>query len=222
MTPARAIVLALCVALLLAGCDAGGPAYRRVAAENVELKNQLARTQRENEQLAQSQQDLLAQVDTLTEIQGLRVEAIPRVASVELGKWTGGYNLRRDGAKDGGEGTGGVGDEKNAGRGHDAMKVYVIPRDGAGSVIKAPGSVTIRLFDLAAADGTQSLGQCNVSAEDLQSLWFTGVLMPDHYSIVCPFEKLPTRPDVTVHVEFTDYVAGKTFTQVMNIRVELP
>jgi len=196
--------------LSLVGCDIGGPAYRQLAAENVELKSQLAEMRRENERLGDDVRDLRAQRDTLMGIQGLRVEAIPRVASVELGKWTGGYTLRRGEAKDG----------EGVRRGHDAVKVYLIPRDAAGSVIKAPGSVTIRLFDLAAAEGAEWLGQCEVSPKELESLWFTGLFMPDHYSIVCPFEKPPEHPDVTVRAEFTDYVTGKTFTQVMNVRVE--
>jgi len=208
------VSLVACHLSLLPGCDAGGPAYRQLAAENVELKNQLADARAENQRLGGDVQDLRAQRDTLMTIQGMRLEAIPRVASVELGKWTGGYSLRRrDGGGDG---------QTGMGWGHDAVKVYVIPRDGVGSVIKAAGSVTVRLFDLAAVDGANRLGQCEVSPEALASLWFTGLFMPDHYSIVCPFETPPQRADVTVHVEFTDYVTGKTFTQVTNVRVELP
>ena len=200
--------LVACHLSLLSGCDAGGPAYRRLAAENVELKNQLAKTRDENEQLVNERQALLAQRDTLMSIEGRRVEAIPRVASVELGKWTGGYSLQRE---DGG-----------GRRPHDSVKIYLIPRDAAGSVIKAPGSVTIRLFDLSAAGGAELLGHCELSAAEMESQWFTGLLMPDHYSIVCPFTKPPASPDITVHVEFTDYVAGKTFTEVKNVRVNVP
>ena len=138
-------------------------------------------------------------------IEGHRVEAIPRVASVELGKWTGGYSLRGGNA-----------------RGHDAVKVYLVPRDAVGSVIKAPGSVTIRLFDLAAAEGAELLGQCEFPPKELESLWFTSLFMPDHYSVICPLAKIPAHADITIRAEFIDYVAGKTFTAVTTVRVEPP
>jgi len=176
-----------------------------LAAENLELKNQLAASREENEKLAADRQALRAQRDTLMAIQDHRVEAIPQVTSVIFGRWTGGYNLRGGDA-----------------RGHDAVKVYLIPRDASGSAIKAAGSVTIRLFDLAAPEGAELLGHCERTPKELESQWFTGLLMPDHYSIVCPLTKHPGHADVTIRAEFVDYVTGKTFTATTTVRVDPP
>lgn len=193
----------LCLCGWLTGCDAGGSEYRKVAAENVELKAKINLLEKELTAVRQERAELKAQRDTLAKIEGSRVEAIPKVTRVDIGAYTGGYNLA-------------------GGKGHDSVKVYIIPFDAAGSAIKAPGSVTIKLFDLAAAKGQEQVGQCELSPPQLEKQWFSGAFTFYHYSVVCPLAKIPEHRDITVRLEFVDYVTGKTFSAVKTVQIDTP
>jgi len=198
-----ATVWALALLSLTAGCDLGGAAYRQVAAENLQLKDKAQKLEDQNKALTQQRDDLQARVDTLMNVGGQRLAAIPQVTKVEIGQWTAGYSAAR-------------------GKGHDSVKVYLIPVDASGTALKAPGSLTIRLFDLAAPQGQELVGQCQLTPAELDKQWFSGAFMAYHYSVVCPFTRIPQHKDVTVRIEFVDYVTGKTFSAVTTIAVEKP
>lgn len=190
--------------VLLAGCNTGDEAYRQIAAENQQLKDKAQKLEDQNKTLTHERDDLQARMDTLMKAGGLRLSAIPQVSSIEIGKWTGGYATSRNV------------------KGNDSVKVYIIPTDATGTALKAPGSLTVRLFDLAAPQGQELVGQIQLTAAEMDQHWFSGAFMTYHYSVVCPFTRIPQHKDITVRAEFVDYVTGKTFNAVTTITVEKP
>jgi hypothetical protein len=158
--------------------------------------------QRDNDDLT----DALAQRDErITTLVGLgenRLENIPHVARVELGRHTAGTDI--DGVD-----------------GDDAMKVYITPIDQDGTAIKAAGEVTLQLYDLAAGPDDTFLGEYKWSVEELRKRWSSG-FMSYHYSLECPWlSGPPANDEITVRVTFVDYLTGKTFTAQMVGPVEL-
>ncbi len=202
--------LAIAVGVLLStfagGCFGPSSDYKRAVAENTELKAKLHAAQQKNEDLQQTVVSQSKQIETLIGLGGKRLEMIPHTAKIELGSYTGGYYT----------------DVTKKEKGQDAVKVYLMPIDPQGSVIKAPGSVSIRVFDLAAPEGKSLLGECSFNDEQVAKNWYSGVLSAYHYSFVCPFKTQPQHDEVTIRVEFTDYITGQHFTQTKTAKVELP
>ena len=125
------------------------------------------------------------------------------IAGIELGRYTGG--LDTDG-KDG----------------EEAVKVYLDPVDSAGSVLKAAGDVKIQLFDLAMLPGENLLGEYQWTADQIGSHWSDAIFGGSHFSFICPWKQLPKHDQITIRVEFTDYLTGKTFTAQKVVRVRIP
>ena len=132
------VLLTGCMIAVLAtgGCEQ--PARLPSAAQQTK---ELAQLRRENSQLQAEIEAKDRQIETLQQLGDKRIDALPRVERIELGSHTGGIDT--DGKP-----------------GHDAIKVFLKPIDADGSVIKAPGAVTVRLFDLS-ADENENLFGCH-------------------------------------------------------------
>ena len=183
--PAMAGVLAL--AALLAGCADDGAldaaAERDKALERVrQLEKELAAAQ---QRLAERDK----QVANLLQMGDKRMEKLYVVQRIRLGRATGGVDV----------------DEKP---GDDAIKVYVEPIDQHGSVLKAPGKVTIRLFDLAAETDRTLIGEYRFAVDQMAAAWSSGFLAY-HYRFACRWKTPPKHAEITVRVEFLDYLTGK-------------
>ncbi len=142
------------------------------------------------------------QVDSLLSLAAdkKRPDLITHADSIELGDYTAAYNPDAT--------------QKTP----NSVKVYLLPKDASGSVVKAAGAVQIKLFDLNAPDGQNLIGDCNIPAEEVFKNWYSGFLsMTYHYSFVCPWKHPPTKNEVLVRVEFTDYLTGKHFTAIKTV-----
>ena len=163
-------------------------------------------------QLAKKNRDLRAdvtsqkkQIHSLANLgQGKRLEKLFHAEKIRLGRHTGGIDT----------------DDKFV---HDAIKVYLHPIDPDGSTVKAAGSVKIQIFDLALPAERNIIGLYEWSVDDM-SKCFSGGFMTYHFSFVCPWKKntLPEHEQLTVRVEFLDYLTGKTFTTQKACKVKLP
>lgn len=129
-----------------------------------------------------------------------RLDKLNAVTSISLGNYTGAI------ASEGKDAT-------------DAVKVYLLPMDSDGAVVKAAGEVKIQLFDLAAPADQNLIGQCEYDVDEVRKHWASGFLTY-HYSFVCPWKQgLRPHEDLTVRVEFVDYLTGTHFTTQKVVKV---
>jgi len=174
-----------------------------------DARSSAARLEQENRRLRAELTARRRQVQTLQALGDKRLEKLYHVERISLGRFTGGVDL--DGVS-----------------GDDAIRVYVEPIDQDGSVIKAAGEVKVQLFDLAAGPAKNLVAEFTFPVEQLSKRWFAG-LGGSHFSLDCPWPAGPaglTRPpahsEITVRVQFTEYLTGKVFTAQKLCRVHLP
>ncbi|MDY6913398.1 MAG: hypothetical protein SVT52_02930 [Planctomycetota bacterium] len=207
MNRSASVFAAVVLGLLLTagGCVAVVPRAKYKA-----LRRELDDARQRNRTLTETnealQTDIVAkrkQIDSLAALGGKRLEKMFHTARIELGRHTGGVDT--DGRA-----------------GHDGIKVYLRPIDQHGSTVKAAGDVTVRLFDLAADPKDNLIGRYEWSVDDIAKQWSSGFLTY-HYSFVCPWQPGPPKNDeITIRVEFTDYLTGRQFTAQKVCKVNLP
>lgn len=197
--------LAVSLAALCGGCDQGQDEQFAVEAKKVvQAESQTARLQRE---LAEAR-DLLAQRDRqVADLLGLggpeRMKKLYLVQRINLGSATAAVDL----------------DHKP---GDDGVKVYIEPVDQHGSVLKAPGSVTVQLYDLAADPKDNLVGELHSDVDQTAKCWSSG-FVAYWYSFTCPWKAGPPKHDqITVRVEFVDYLTGKKFQAQTVVKAALP
>jgi hypothetical protein len=205
MTPdhsAPTAAIALLLAALPWGCMDQQPP--EPAADRQEQLRQEAQGLRE--ELAAARKRLAErdkQVSSLLALGDKRLEKLYVVQRISLGMATGGIDL-----------DGKAGDE--------GVKVYLQPIDQHGSVLKAPGEVTIQLYDLAAPAKQNLVGECRFDLDETSKAWSSGFLTY-HYSFTCRWKAAPPEHDeITVRVEFLDYLTGKTYTAQKPCKIERP
>ncbi|MCD4823112.1 MAG: hypothetical protein K8S55_00760 [Phycisphaerae bacterium] len=210
----RSVLLMTIVALLFCvGCE------ELSNERELELEKQRDVARKQVKELTGEVENLSARLATQDEhvktLQALggekRMATLFTVDKIELGRYTGGIDT----------------DKKP---GDDAIKIFLLPEDADGSTLKAAGSVKIQLFDLAQPEGKgkgKGEGKNKLFAEytypvkDIAKHWHGGMLTY-HYSFLCGWEKPPAHADITVRVEFTDYLTGKTFTAQKLCKIKLP
>lgn len=199
MTSWPGIVSLTATALLLAGCNL--TTDQPLRAELDQCKATLGEARNENKRLTEQLQRQDERILSLMALGDKRLEQLYQVTNITLGDYTGGVNTE---GKDG----------------HNAVKVYLLPMDQDGSIIKAAGSVRIQLFDLSAPADRNLIGQCDFGIDEVRKHWSSG-FMTYHFSFVCPWkEGVPPHEDVTVRVEFTDYLTGKHLTTQKVVKVK--
>lgn len=196
------------LAMVLLATSAGGCAwFNKGLAKDTEQIEQL---QADLQDVTDSRDGLQAvvvdqqkQIRSLQALGKTRLDKLFHVEKIELGRYTGG--LDTDGKS-----------------GDDAVKVYLRPVDREGHTIKAAGDVKIRLFDLAADPRQSLIGEYTWNVDRVAKQW-SGSFMTYHFSFVCPWKKVPPlHTEVTVRVEFVDYLTGKHFTAQKLCEVKLP
>jgi hypothetical protein len=202
MHPARAWKSAAAVALAacLAGCGVGPEQYHQVLDQRDQAKRQAAELTEANARLRQESAEKDEQIATLQALGPQRIEKLFRVEGIRLGRFTAGVDLDGDGSDDG-------------------VKVYLQPTDAQGSTVKAAGDVMVQLYDLAESSCKSLVGEYYWGVDQIGECWAGGFLS-DHYSLVCPWQSDPPAHDeITVRVEFVDYLTGKTFTAQKLIQI---
>jgi hypothetical protein len=190
-------------ALLAGGCAPNNVAYDRQAKELADSRQTVRELQGHAKRLEAGIVEQQKQIQTLRALGPKRLSNLFYAQRVSLGRHTGAIDL--DGRP-----------------GDDAIKVYLLPIDQDGSVIKAAGDVKIDLFDLAAGPQENLIGRYEWTAEQLSKQWSSG-FVAYHFSFVCPWKSSPPPHDeITVRVEFTDYLTGQVFTAQKSYKVNLP
>lgn len=161
----------------------------QLKTQNASLANQLAQSQKKNEQLAKQIQALRSFGSTTNykDIYDLQKIAITRFTNI--------YDNDGENKK-------------------ETLLVYFQPIDEIGDVIKAAGVVEVQLWDLDRPQGQALLGQWKVEPAQLKKLWFA-TLITINYRLSFDVTKVVSKYDhpLTVKVKFTDYLSGKTFEE---------
>lgn len=195
-------VLAVFVGTLsFSGC--GNPGARaRLTRENMTLREDNARLERRVQQLSGEIESLHKQIDTLQGFDAGRPVDLFAPVQIDIVSLSGGADF--DGRP-----------------GDDGVIVYVRPRDSMGDPVKAPGRIRIQVTDHAQMGSPRVLGVYVFDGpDDLRNAWHRrfGTM---HYSLRCPFvgNARPQGRRCTVHVEFVDFLTGRTLTAVKELAV---
>jgi len=195
--------LAAAAALMLAlssGCtpDVGN----RARLELIDARDRIRKLEEENRDLADRLAASRREAKTLRRLGPKRMDKLFHVRKLAIGRYTAGADLDGKGAQDG-------------------VKVYLQLFDQHGSKIKAAGDVTVQLYDLSATPKRNLIGQCAWTVEQVNKQW-AGGLISYHYVLPCRWRRPPSRDEVTVRVEFVDYLTGKTFVAQRVVTVKVP
>jgi len=203
-----AMFSAVIVSAALTGCDSMNIFNRDDKIKQLTAELETARAEAEAakksafEARKQSAQDR-KRVDTLVAIGPDRLKKLNYPVSIKLGQYTGGADF--DGQP-----------------GHDGVKVFLLPIDAQGDTVKAAGSVTIKLHDLAQPEDQTLVGEYKLTVDQVAKA-FAGGFGVYHYSFKCPWKQGPPKnSDLTVRVEFIDYITGKTLSVQKVCKVDPP
>ncbi len=197
---AIAAVVALVAGVACGGCGGPNKANVVVRKENQQLRMQVKELQRARDADAAMMRVMQEKSGAQPTLPPDRLEQLFTTHGLRLGKLTGGFDT--DPAK--------AGDE--------LLKVYVVPTDRSGDLLKAAGSFVVELFDLAGGDEVR-IGKWEFAATDTPSMWF-GQILSYGYVLPCPWQAAPQHGDLTVKVTFTDSLTGRAFTEQKQIKVQ--
>lgn len=145
---------------------------------------------------------LRSQSPGLTTLPQDRLDRLYTVRGIQFGRLTGGADLDRD--KPGDEG----------------VKIYVVPTDADGQPLKAAGSFTFDLFDLAEPQSPQ-LGHWTFDAPQAKGNWH-GAFLDYTYAFTLPWQHVPRHSDLTVKVSFLDELTQLKFDAQSLLKITLP
>src|SRR4029453_13122991 len=100
-------------------------------------------------------------------------------------------------------------------------KVYLVPTDQRGDLLKAAGSFAIDAYDLSLPASENQLGHWEVGAEEAGNNWFGNPVMYG-YTFTFPWQRAPRSDRATVRVTFTDALTGRQFTAQKDVEVKPP
>lgn len=177
------------VLLVAAGCGDGAKTslfdqIKVLGEEKTDLQLKVERLEIANKELTE-------QVETLTAIGSkARIDALERIERIELRKLTGLYDKDKDGSE-------------------ETLIVYIRTIDEAGDLVKAAGSVKVQLWDLDAPNNPH-LADWLVKPDELAKSW-SPTMLTTYYRLKFDITGLldDSKKELTVKVEFTDYVTGK-------------
>lgn len=85
----------------------------------------------------------------------------------------------------------------------DALQVLIEPRDADDSVVKAPGSVRIDVFEISAQGLKTPLSQWELTPRELRGTWDAPLIGGPAYRVTLPWKAVPTTDKIRVVVRFT-------------------
>lgn len=204
-TGSLAVRLAVVLPLLAVGCNTvPGEKFQAVqrdlfaAQERIrDLENKLSAQEESNRELGRK-------IANLSRVQGAGDDVLIIPERITLASMSGGYD---DDGK--------VGD--------DGIVVYVQPIDRDQHVVKAAGTLKVKLIDPQNPPGQTDFAEYNFDLEHTRALWY-GRLMTHHFSAKCPWPAghLPAHNEIVAHVTFTDLLSGKSLTATGTYKIQFP
>jgi hypothetical protein len=198
--PAWVVVTAL---LSLAGCNTvPGEKFQAVQRDLFQAQERNRALETELAAQQQTTRDLTGQIANLRQAPGAPEEVLIIPTRIALVSMSGGYD---DDGK--------VGD--------DGIVLYIQPIDRDQDVVKAAGSLKIKLLDPQNPAGQTEFAEYNFDLQHTRPLWY-GRLMTHHFSVKCPWpaDHRPAHNEVVAHVVFTDLLSGKALTATGTYKVK--
>ena len=157
--------------------------------EKTELTYQIKQAKTENKQLRK-------QIQVLSGLKPeVKLENLYDLQKVKIHRYTNLYDKDKDGR-------------------NETLIVYIQPIDEEGDIVKATGAVDVQLWDLNKKEGEALLGQWHVKPSELKKLWFATIITINYRLTFEIADKVESFEEpLTVKVTFTDYLAGKVFTE---------
>jgi len=180
------------IAFVVCGC---GRENRSVWEQLKQLGDEKTSLAIENKQLRQENKQLSRQVQTLSAIDpNMRLAELETLDKIIIGKRTGIYDKDGDGKT-------------------ESLVIYLEPVDKAQDRVKAIGGLGVQLWDLNVPQaGKPLLAEWTLTPEQLQRHW-SSTLFTNFYHIRLPLPDgllAANKGELTVKVEFVDYLGGKT------------
>lgn len=186
---------------LSGGCGSPSKANIQLRKRNATLTQQIADLQRQHEADEASIRGLQNRHGVLPTLSQDRLDKLFTVGSMKVTKLTGGFNLDHEAGPDNG------------------VRAYVQLFDTTGDLIKAAGTFTVEVFDL--ADEAHPLVARKVfPIEKADTYWYP---MPLVYSFVLPvrWQTPPQHRELTVKVMYLDELTQRVFTSQVVVEVNL-
>jgi len=105
--------------------------------------------------------------------------------------------------------------------GEDGVTIYLRVTDSDGDAVKTPGRIRVQLLDNTDLVHPNVIGVYSFEdPQTLRKLWL-GKFLTQHYSLRCPFPddvSLPPNRTLVAHVEFLDFLTGRTLTTSKQVR----
>lgn len=200
MTPKRSAILPLLAAVAaaaLTGCTQGPRDFEN---ENDRLRRRVLELENEVESLRAERSELRAKLAEAQRTPGgvapEALEALPRVAGINIDRLSGPDDTDRDGAP-------------------DRIVVYVKPYDARQRFLQIAGELAVDAFALPPGAGAepQRIASITLSPDELRDAYrydFTG----QYYSAAIPLDgaRIPEGASVLLRAAFDDAVTGQTHT----------
>lgn len=199
-------VLLLAAVLCPAGCANVVPAEKYQTVQR-ELQHANERNRELETTIAAQQQtirDLGARITALRQLDGDLEQLLIVPERIELARLSGGYD--DDGRP-----------------GDDGLVLYVQPFDRDQHVVKAAGTLTVKLLDPLNPPNSITYATYEFDLQHTRQLWY-GRLMTQHFSVKCPWPQghLPVHNEIIAHVVFTDLITGKSLTATGAFKINFP
>lgn len=187
------LLLVILTPLFALGC--GGP-----NKANVELRKKNQELQSRIDELERRHQGDQATIAALQREKGVVVDQLPIQRMAELFTVTG------------------IEIHKLTGFRNDGLKVYVVPTDAAGDVLKAAGDLVVEAYDLSRKE-QPLLGRWEFPLDQAAAHWYSSWVVAG-YALTCPLSPPAQAAEITVRATFTDALTQRTFTAQRVIKTE--
>ena len=179
-----------------AGCENAGSKTSLLKKEINTLKWEKKELTRQIQQSEEKSKQLEKQIQVLSDLPDeVKLENLYDLQRIKITRYTNLYDKDKDGT-------------------NETLIVYIQPIDEEGDVVKATGAVDVQLWDLNKEEGEALLGQWNVKPNELKKLWFATIITINYRLTFDIADKIDEFEEpLTVKVTFTDYLAGKVFTE---------
>ena len=188
---------------LVTGCAKPNNANIAMRKQIQDLESQVSDLRRQREGDRATIRALQSQATTIPSLPQDRIEQLFTTHGLRIGRLTGGAKTDPARTSD------------------DVLKVYAVPIDQTGDLLKAAGSFVIDAYDLSLPPSENHLGHWQISPSDAEKDWFGNVMMYG-YTFTLPWQRAPAGDRVTVRVTFTDALTGRQFTEQKDVEVKPP
>jgi outer membrane murein-binding lipoprotein Lpp len=189
--------------LFVAGCSKPDKANIALRKQIQDLESQISNLQRQRDGDQATIRALESRATTIPTLPHDRLEQVFTTHGLKIGRLTGGADA--DPSK----------------QGDEVLRVYAVPTDQRGDLLKAAGSFAIDAYDLSMPPDENHLGHWDVTTAEAADNWFGNAVMYG-YTFTFPWQRAPRGDRVTVRVTFTDALTGRQFTSQKDVDVKPP